>query len=412
MAREINVYSLIAPKFWDIYDDVQQLQHTEYWEKGGRGSAKSSRISIEIVMGMLQDPLANAIVYRQVANTIKDSIYAQMLWAIEQLGISDLCKLRTSPFEITITPTGQKIMFRGADDPRKSKSIKLTKGYFKFLWFEELAEFSSMEDVRTIKQSVLRATDSACTIYSYNPPKSAQSWVNEEALRNVPGRLVITSTYKDIPPEWLGQVFLHEAENLRLSNDRAYRNEYLGEVTGSGGNVFDNVTIREITDEEIKTLSYFYQGIDWGYFPDPFQWVRVAFDHRKRKLYILDEYRANMKGNQDVFEEIKGRLAANEPLTADSAEPKSIADFKSYGAFWTRGVIKGPGSLDYSIKWLASLTEIVIAKKCTYSAKEFTAYEFPRNRDGQFISGYVDANNHAIDAVRYAMYPVWKRKGE
>lgn len=394
--QQINVYELIAPKFWDVYEDVQQFRHMEYWEKGGRGSTKSSRISIEIVMGMLQDPLANAIIYRQVANTIKDSIYAQMLWAIDQLGINSICKLRTSPFEITFRPTGQKIMFRGADDPRKSKSIKLTRGYFKYLWFEELAEFSSMEDVRTIKQSVLRSTDTACTIYSYNPPKSAQSWVNDEALADVPGRLVISSTYKDVPPEWLGSVFLTEAENLRLSNERAYRNEYLGEVTGNGGNVFENVTVREIPQAEIQTLSYFYQGIDWGWFPDPFQWVRIAFDHRKRILYVIDEYRANLQGNAEAYEAIKDKLSVDEPLTADNSENKSIGDFKSYGAFWMHPVVKGPGSVNYTMKWLASLSEIVIDTKCRFSAKEFTSYEYPRNKDGQFVSGYVDANNHCL----------------
>ena len=396
MAAEINVYQLIAPKFWDIYDDMQRGDHAEYMEKGGRGSTKSSRISISIVMGMLQDPLANAIIYRQVANTIKDSVYAQMLWAVDQLGIDSICKLRQSPFEIIFKPTGQKIMFRGADDPRKSKSIKLTKGYFKYLWFEELAEFTSMEDVRTIKQSVLRSTDTACTIYSYNPPKSTHSWVNEEALLNVPGRLVVSSTYLDVPPDWLGKIFIREAEILKATNERAYRNEYLGEVTGNGGNVFENVTVRSISADEIKTLSYFYQGVDWGWFPDPFQWVRIAFDHKKRKLYILDEYRTNLSGNRETFDAIKDRLSPDEPLTADNSENKSIADFKSYGAFWMHAVIKGPGSVDYSMKWLASLSEIIIDSKCKFSAKEFVGYEYLRNKDGQFVKGYVDADNHCV----------------
>ncbi|MBR6982122.1 MAG: PBSX family phage terminase large subunit [Ruminococcus sp.] len=412
MANEVNVYDLIAPSFWDVYDDLQAGTHIEYWEKGGRGSCKSSFISIAIIVGMLQDRLANAIVYRQVGNTLKDSVYAQMIWAIGMLGIESICKFRSSPYEIIFKPTGQRILFRGADDPKKSKSIKLTKGYFKYLWFEELAEFPSMESIRTIKQSIMRGADEAYTLYSYNPPRSAQSWVNDEGLKDVPTRLVHSTTYLDVPKSWLGQVFIAEAEALKQANPMAYRNEYMGEITGNGGSVFENVVVRDIPKEEMDTLQWFYQGIDWGWFPDPFQWVRVAYDAKKRILYIVDEYRANKLGNKATFDAVRDRLNPNESLIADSAEPKSIGDWREYGAYWIRAVMKGPGSVAYSMKWLASLSQIVIETHCRFSAKEFLSYEYERNKDGQFVNGYPDANNHAIDAVRYAMYVAWRRQGE
>lgn len=269
-----------------------------------------------------------------------------------------------------------------------------------------------MEAIRTIKQSIIRGTDNACTLYSYNPPRSAQSWVNEESMKPIPTRLVHSSTYLDVPPEWLGEVFIHEAEQLKLVNPLAYRNEYLGDVTGNGGSVFENVVVRDITDDEINTLGYFYQGIDWGWFPDPFQWVRCAFDAKKRILYVIDEYRANKSGNFETFEAIKRKLNPNEDLTADSAENKSIADYRGYGVYWIHGVGKGPGSVAYSIKWLASLCQIVINTPCVHTAKEFLSYEYIRNKEGQFVQGYPDANNHSIDAVRYALYPVWRRSGE
>jgi phage terminase large subunit len=266
--------------------------------------------------------------------------------------------------------------------------------------------------VRTIKQSVLRGVDCAFTFYSYNPPKSAQSWVNGEALKVTPGRLVHSSSYLDVPPAWLGEAFLHEAEVLRTTNERAYRNEYLGEVTGTGGNVFENVVVRNIADEELRTLSYFYQGIDWGWYPDPFQWVRVGYDAKSRRLYIFDEVRLHRANNHVSFAAVKDRLRHDEPLTADSAENKSIADFKELGASWIRAASKGPGSVDYSMKWLGGLAEIVIdGRKCPHTAKEFLQYEFERNKDGEYVSGYVDADNHSIDAVRYAMTPVWKLRG-
>lgn len=401
----------IAGVFLPVHRDVKNMLHAEYWFKGGRGSTKSSFISIEIVLGLIRDEQANAVVYRRVGNTIKDSVYEQLVWAIDVLGLSEHFTLRKSPLEIIKADTGQRIMFRGADDPMKSKSIKLSKGYFKYLWFEELAEFRSMEDIRTIKQSVFRGVDKGITFYSYNPPRSAQSWVNGEALKPRDDRLVHHSTYLDVPKEWLKEAFITEAEALKATNDRAYRNEYMGEVTGTGGNVFENVQVRTITKQEIESLSYFCQGIDWGWFPDPFQWVRCAFDVQRRKLYILEEYRTVKAGNQDTFLTVKDKLREDETLIADSAEIKSISDYKEYGAYWIRAAVKGPGSVDYSMKWLASLSEIIIDQKCIHAAKEFIGYEYERNAQGEFVNGYPDADNHAIDAVRYATSTLWRRKG-
>ena len=171
------------------------------------------------------------------------------------------------------------------------------------------------------------------------------------------------------------------------------------------------MTVRDITPEEINSFGWFYQGIDWGWFPDPFQWVRCAFDPNRRKLYILDEFRTVKNGNDDTFRAIKDRLRPDESLVADSAEPKSISDYKTFGAYWIRAAVKGPGSVDYSMKWLAALNEIIINKKCEHTAQEFLAYEYERNAHGEFVKGYPDANNHAIDAVRYATSVLWRRKG-
>lgn len=403
--------SIIAESFKDVSRSILQMEHAEYWFKGGRGSTKSSFISIAIIRGLFQDEYANAIIYRRVGNTIKDSVYQQMIWAIDIMGLTSAFKYKVSPFEIIRKKTGQRILFRGADDPMKSKSIKLKRGYFKYLWFEEVAEFRGIDDIRTIKQSILRGVDRAVTLYSYNPPKSAQSWVNTEVLRPAKGRAIHSSTYKDVPKEWLGEAFIAEAEALKATNDRAYRNEYMGEVTGTGGNVFENVKVRAITQQEIDSLSFFCQGIDWGWFPDPYQWVRCAYDGQRRKLYILDEYRTVKAGNQDTFLAVKDKLREDEPLIADSAENKSISDYKDYGVYWIRGAVKGPGSVDYSMKWLASLNEIIIEQKCIHTAKEFLSYEYERNAQGEFVKGYPDADNHAIDAVRYATSILWRRKG-
>lgn len=409
----ICIYDSMARTFWDLYDDLKRDVHAEYWLKGGRGSTKSSFISLVIVRGLLADPNANAIIYRKVGNTIKDSVYSQMLWAIDQLGLAPWFQAKVSPFELIYKPTGQRVLFRGADDPLKSKSIKLQHGYFRYLWFEELSEFRGMEDIRTIKQSVFRGVDRGVTLYSYNPPKSAQNWVNTEALKSVTGRLVHHSTYLDVPKEWLKEAFISEAERLAQSNERAYRNEYMGEVTGTGGTVFDNLVLREISADEIGGYGTVYAGLDFGWFPDPLHFVRCAYDPARRRLCIFDEYRTVKTSNADVYRILteQKQLTAAEEVIADSAEMKSVNDMRSYGMRCVAAT-KGPGSVRASMRWLQALNEIIIdPARCPEAAKEFSQYEYERTRDGEFVDAYPDANNHAIDAVRYALNRVWMRAG-
>lgn len=408
--------NLIASPFHAVHADVKAGMHDEYWLMGGRGSTKSSFISLEIILGILRESEANALIYRRVKDTLRESVYEQMVWAVDALGLRDFFTLRVSPMEIIYRPTGQRILFRGADDPGKSKSIKLSKGYFGFLWFEEASEFQNMEAIRTIKASVIRGVPpgkKAITFYSYNPPISAQNWVNKEALIKRPGRLKHLSNYTQVPRNWLGVDFIAEAEALKNSDERAYRHMYLGEVTGTGGNVFENVKLIRITAEVIKTFGHTYAGLDFGWYPDPLHFVRCAYNPALRKLWIYDEYRTSKTSNYDVYmhlKEAKG-LTANEEVIADSAEMKSVNDMRSYGMRCV-GATKGPGSVRTSIKWLQSLNEIIIdPDRCPATAKEFLEYEYERNKNGEYVESYPDERNHAIDATRYALNRVWLRPG-
>ena len=202
--RIVRTSEVIAPAYHGLWRDVRAGRHREYWLRGGRGSGKSSFISAAILFGMLKHPNASAMIYRRVAATLRESVYEQMVWAIERFALRDCFELRLTPLEIRCIPTGQRILFRGADNPGKSKSIKLAKGYFGYLWFEELAEFSGMDAIRSLRASVLRGGEQGITFCSYNPPPGAQSWVNAEALLPREGRLVHSSSYLDLPEAWLG----------------------------------------------------------------------------------------------------------------------------------------------------------------------------------------------------------------
>lgn len=410
----VRLSDVIAPAFYPVHWDVVEGKHTYYNLYGGRGSTKSSFIGTEIVLGIISDPLANALVYRKVGNTISNSVYEQVLWSIEALGLSHLWKERKSPFSLTYTPTGQVIIFRGLDKAKKVKSIKIAHGYFKYLWFEELDEFSGDEEIRSVQQSVLRGGEKFIVFKSFNPPISKSNWANQYVLTPRKDALNHKSCYLDVPPAWLGQQFFEDAEFLRQTNPRAYEHEYMGEAIGNGGEVFDNINVREITDHEIQSFDRIYMGIDWGWYPDPFHWAKMHYDAARLTLYIFDEYRANKQSNQTTWQALQTQkgVTGADLITADSAEPKSVGDYASYGAM-CRPAVKGPDSVRYGIKWLQSLKSIVIDPvRCPATAKEFQNYEYDRTATGEVMSGYPDADNHSIDAVRYAMERVWKRKGQ
>ncbi|MBR4014898.1 MAG: PBSX family phage terminase large subunit [Anaerotignum sp.] len=400
--KEIRLTDCIGKGFYEIHRDIREGRHTHYWMKGGRGSGKSSFISIEIVLGILEDRNANAVVLRKVANNLKDSVFEQVAWAIRALGIEDEWERKVSPPEMIRKSTGQKILFRGCDDPRKLKSIKLQQGYAKYIWYEETDEFFGMREIRSINQSLMRGGTEFRVFYSYNPPKYARSWVNQEATETREDRFVHRSTYLDMPQEWLGSQFLAEAAYIRKKHPETYRHEYMGEVTGGGGEVFRNLTFREITPEEIARFDHISRGLDWGYAVDPLHYTVNHYDKTRRRLYIFFELRARGMSNRRLAEEIEKENPKKREVICDSAEPKSIAEMQGLG-IRAVGAKKGPDSVYYGIKWLQDLEEIIIdPKRCPETAREFYGYEYEADgRDG-WKAVFPDRENHAIDAVRYS----------
>lgn len=407
---DILLSEKIGSAFYDVAHDVFHHGHTHYDFSGGRGSLKSSTVSVLVPLLLINNPGTNALVLRKVANTIRDSVYAQYIWAIGELGMAAYWEAKVSPMELIYKPTGQKIMFRGADDPMKIKSIKVPFGYIAVTHFEEKDQFAGRAEIRNILQSTMRGGSVFWNFESYNPPISRDNWANKDSLEERADRLCHKSTYLQAPPEWLGEQFLAEAEHLKATDERAYQHEYLGIPVGTGGNVFENLELREITDEEMSHFDHIYQGVDYGWFPDPFAFIRLHYDRARETIYLMDEIYQNKLTNEASGNIIIQRGYKDAYITCDSAEPKSVADYRAMG-LPAKAAVKGPGSVDYGMKWLQRRKIVIDRKRTPNAYNEFVNYEYDRNKDGDIISGYPDANNHLIDATRYAVERVSRQMG-
>ena len=431
----IPIKDTIIPMYDDVLEDVLNHGHRRYVFAGGRGSTKSSFVGgVCIPLLIMANPDIHALCFRKVGNTIQTSIFPQVVWSIYKLGIDSLFHIpKTYSTPITYLPTGQKILFMGLDDPNKVKSVKLPFGYIGINWFEELDQYAGENELRKVTQSTKRGGEKFWDFRTFNPPISKNNWANEFVedceIYRPDDTLIVRNTYLDVPEAWLGEEFITEAEELKEKNERAYIHEYLGVPIGTGGDVFPNVEDMDMTQPQqivdangnvtlgkplIETFSNIYNGIDWGFALDPFRFVRMHFDVARLDLYIFAEHTAVKTRNEDVFNELyreRKLVKPSELVIADSAEPKSIADFRAYGAF-VREADKGPDSVRYGIKWLQGLRHIYIDKRrCPDTYKEFTEYEFEQDKDGNFISAYPDENNHSIDAVRYALQKWANKKG-
>jgi PBSX family phage terminase large subunit len=399
---------VIGKAFVDINRQIKP--NIAYVFEGGRGGLKSSFISFKIVELLKNNPLMHACITRQVAGTLKDSVYAQMKWAINELGLEEQFEFKVSPLEITYKKTGQIIYFRGLDDETKLKSIKPPFGYIGILWKEEKDQMKGAAQERSVNQSVLRGGNESYDFSSYNPPKSKSAWVNKEKLIQNEKRVIHRSTYLDAPREWLGTKFIEDAEHLKEVNPVAYDHEYIGIPNGDGGNVFEFLEIREITDKEIESMDRIHQGVDWGWYPDQYAFLRTHYDSAREKIYLIDELYVNKWKNDKTGKWIADKGYDDYDIICDSAEPKSVGDYRDMN-LPARGAKKGPGSVEYGFKWLQSRTLVIDPKRTPGAYKEIIGYEYERDKDGNVVSGYPDGNDHAISALRYAYEPIFNRRG-
>ena len=409
---------------WDYIKSITFAKRDYYWDLNVHGthnycangfinhnSTKSSFVSTVIPLLMEMNPKLHCVCFRKYGTNLADSVYSQFEFTINEKlrPIAHHWLFKKSPLKIVNVNTGQQILFRGLDDPQKAKSLKAPFGYFGLIWFEELAEFDGMEEIRNVLQSLRRGGHYFQTFCSFNPPESSSSWIVSEM--NTPQiidgkqyRYVHKSDYRSVPKEWLGEDFFKSAQLLRDTNERAYRHEYLGETTGNGGAVFPNVVPIEMSDEMIAQFDNRRYGLDFGFSLDPAAYTASYYNHNHRDLYIYDEiYKPNLT-NMDLaamLNEKKDEIGFNY-IMCDSAEPKSIAELESLGVN-VLPARKGPDSIRFGIRWLQSLAHIYIDPiRCPNTYREFSRYEYEKNKSGLFISRYPDFDNHSIDSIRYA----------
>ena len=434
----VRLSELVGEGFWGSHRAIREGCN-ELVEAGGRGSGKSSFLSIELILQLLKNSSCHAVVLRKVASTLRTSVYAQLLWAIGALQLTDYFRCSLSPLEMEYLPTGQKILFLGMDDAGKLKSLKMPRGYIGIAWFEELDQFDA-EEVRSAEQSLFRGGTFSLSLKSFNPPGSEKHWVNRYFSEEKVGKFTHKSTYLELPRAWLGERFLGDAEHLQKVNPTLYALEYLGQPVGSGDEVFPNLVLVPSQSASLTALPEGERGthkcvpygetppptalrlppegerggrsmiaptlpkasgVDWGWWPDPWAFNRVAYDGENRVLYILNELHCYRTGNRETGLMVKNIIPSGEVIVADSAEPKSIGDYRQLG-LCCRGAKKGHGSVSYGLKWLQSLTAIVIDPElCPETAREFAAC--------RYVDGVVpDKDNHHIDAVRYASQVFWR----
>ncbi len=399
---------LIPTHFHDLWRATKDRNILNIVAKGGRGSGKSSDTAIIIAQLIMRYPV-NALILRKIDNTLASSVFEQIKWAINEMQVSHLFQVKVSPMEIIYKPRGNKMIFRGAQNPERIKSLKDARFPFTIAWIEELAEFKTEDEVTTITNSLLRGElDDGLFYkfyYTYNPPKRKQSWVNKkyETSFQPDNTFVHHSTYMNNP--YIAKEFIKEAEGARERNEMRYRWEYLGEAIGSGVVPFNNLQIETIPQDLYDTFDNIRNAVDFGYATDPLAFVRWHYDKKKRIIYAMDEYYGVQISNREFANWLHKKGYQSDDIYADSAEPKSIAELKKeHGIKRIKGVKKGKDSVEYGEQWLDDLQAIVIDPKRTPNiAREFENIDYQTDKDGNVKPRLEDKDNHTIDATRYAL---------
>lgn len=376
--------------------------------KGSRASKKSKTMALRFIYNMMKHSAANGrsnanlLVVRKTYRTILNSCYAELKWATKRLGVEDYWDFKLSPLEATYIPTGQKIQFRGLDDPLKVTSITVDTGYLCWLWIEEAYEINSENDFSILDESIRGEVPPDLfkqITLSFNP-WNEHHWIKKRFFDDPDDEtLAVTTNYQC--NEWLDEADLKVFETMRQKNPRRYQVAGLGNWGIVDGLVYENWREEafELKDAQKHKNAF---GLDFGYTADPTAFVAAFIDTENEKIYVWDEVYQKGMSNRDIYDTLAEAGYAKDQIVADSAEPKSIDELKYLGARKVQGAKKGKDSINNGIQFIQNF-EIIIHPQCVNFLTEIGNYSWSKDKFGKTINKPIDDFNHLMDALRYGV---------
>ena len=387
--------------------DIVGKGYKDFWRfkgryrvvKGSRASKKSKTAALWYIVNLMKYPESNLLVIRKTERTLKDSVYADLIWAMNRLGVSHLFKCKLSPLEIEVMATGQKIYFRGLDSPLKVTSISVTTGYLCWMLIEEAYEVMDESDFDVLDESI-RGYSGDCfkQITLILNPWNDRHWIKRRFFDVSDPENILAMTTNYMCNEWLDEADLRLFEDMKKRNPKRYLTAGLGEWGQTEGVIFDNWTVEDLTDL-IPTFSNRYFGIDFGT-QDPNAILCINVDMGQKRIYIYDEYYRGNITLDTLAEEVKNRIG-NSFITCDSAGAQQILELNNRG-IWALPAMKGANSILFGIQFLQGF-DLVIHKDCQNFITEISNYVWAKDKFGKSVDKPVDENNHLLDALRYAV---------
>lgn len=396
--KRLNIAKVVGrgyKKFWNFKGRYNVI-------KGSRASKKSKTTALRWIYLMMKYDKSNLLVIRKTYRTLKDSCWTDLKWATRRLEVENLWSFKESPLEATYLPTGQKILFRGLDDPLKVTSITVDYGYLCWAWLEEAFEVNSEADFDTLDESIrgeLPPNLWKQWVISFNP-WNERHWLKKKFF-DVSNPDILAQTTNYTCNEWLDEADKRLFENMKINNPRRYNVAGLGNWGITEGLVYDNVHIDyrfELADmANYKTVC----GMDFGYTNDPTAFFIGFLDEKNKALYIWDEMYEKGLTNRMIYDRLVSMGYGKESIVCDSAEPKSIAELRGYG-LRAKAAVKGKDSISHGIQYIQGLT-IYIHPRCVNFTTEIQNYTFDKDKFGNAINQPIDDFNHLMDAMRYAL---------
>lgn len=397
-----NVQNLFLPeivgkgykRFWNYTGRYRVV-------KGSRASKKSKTTALWIICNMMKFPDANTLVIRKTFRTLKDSCFAELKWAIHRFKVDAFWDVKESPLEMTYKPTGQKIYFRGLDDPLKVTSITVDIGCLCWMWIEEAYEITKESDFDMLDESIRGEVPEGLfkqITLTFNP-WNERHWMKHRFFDDPDDQtLALTTNYKC--NEWLDASDLKVFEDMKKRNPRRYKVAGLGDWGIVEGLVYENWKEQKFTLDDVRGF-HTVCGLDFGYTNDPSAFFIGFLDLENKRLYVWDEMYETGLSNRKIYETITGMGYGKETITADSAEPKSIDELRSLGLY-VHGAKKGKDSINNGIQWIQDL-EIIVHPRCVNFLTEISNYMWKSDRFGKKLNEPIDDFNHLMDAMRYAL---------